>query len=227
MTFPTNPADTETYTIYGRTFVFSSSANAWRNFKSGDFVEVSAAQINQSNTISNINISSFKDVEITNPQTNDILVYNANSGAFLNQNSVTLASATITNLSFPKLTEMVNVTASAPSATTNIDLLTASIHYYNVNMTSNITLNIRGDSTTTLNSMIIAGQSLTCTLIVQNGSAQYYPNSIKVDNTTVTVKWQTSAPTNGNQNKTDVYTFSIIKTADATFTVLGSQADFS
>ncbi len=232
MTFPSNPSNNETYESFGRTFIFNSSANAWRNFKSGDFVEASAAQINQANTLANINITSFNDVETANLSNNDVLVYNVSQGAFKNQNSVTLAAATITdctitNLSFPKLTETVNIVSSAPSATTNIDLLTAAIHYYNVNMTTNITLNFRANSSTTLNSILSVGQSLTCTVMVQNGGTQYYPSVIKIDSTTVTPKWQTSAPTNGNQNKTDLYSFSIIKTADATFTVLGSQADFS
>ena len=237
MTFPSNPSNNDTYNSYGRTFIFNSSSNAWRNFKSGDFVEASAAAINQANTLSNIHIGSFADVNTANLTNNDVLVFNTSQGAFINQTNVSLntgtftngifTNCTITNLSFPKLTETVNVVGSAPTSTTNYDLLTAAIHYYTVNMTTNITLNIRGNSSSTLNSILPTGQSITCSLLVKNGSAQYYPNVIQIDGTTVTVKWQTSAPTNGNSNKTDLYSFSIIKTADATFTVLGSQADFS
>jgi hypothetical protein len=237
MAFPSTPANNDTYTTYGRTFVFNSASNAWRNFKSGDFIEASAAQINQSNTIANIMISSFKDVEIANVQANDVLVYNTSSAAFVNQNSVTLSNASITNatltnatvssLATPKIAETVTVTASAPTANTNYDALTQTIEMYTTNLTANFTLNIRGNSSTTFNSMTSIGQSVTCTLIVTNGSNSFWPNTLQIDGANVTPKWQTSTPTGGNVNKTNLYTYSIIKTASATYTVLASQADFT
>jgi len=242
MTFPSTPANNDTYTSYGRTFIFNSTANAWRNFKSGDFVEASAAQINQSNTIANIMISSFKDVEISNVQANDVLVYNTSSAAFVNQNNVTLTNvtssnatitnatltnATVTNLTTPKISETVTVTASAPAATTNYDVLTQTIQMYTSNLTTNFTLNIRGNSSTTFNSSTSIGQSVTCTLIVTNGSNSFWPNVLQIDGSNVTPKWQTATPTGGNVNKTNLYTYSIIKTASATYTVLASQADFT
>ena len=237
MAFPSTPANNDTYTSYGRTFVFNSSANAWRNFKSGDFIEASAAQINQSNTIANIMISSFKDVEIANVQANDVLVYNTSSAAFVNQNSVTLSNAsittatvttaTVTNLSTPRISETITITASAPTANTNYDALTQTIQMYTSNLTANFTLNVRGNSTTTFNSITSIGQSVTCTLIVTNGSNSFWPNTLQIDGSNVTPKWQTSTPTGGNVNKTNLYTYSIIKTASATYTILASQADFT
>lgn len=237
MAFPSTPSNNDTYTSFGRTFVFNSSANAWRNFKSGDFIEASAAQINQSNTIANIMISSFKDVEIANVQANDVLVYNTSSAAFVNQNSVTLSNAsitnatvttaTVTNLSTPRISETITITASAPTANTNYDALTQTIQMYTSNLTANFTLNVRGNSTTTFNSITSIGQSVTCTLIVTNGSNSFWPNTLQIDGSNVTPKWQTSTPTGGNVNKTNLYTYSIIKTASATYTILASQADFT
>jgi hypothetical protein len=49
-----------------------------------------------------------------------------------------------------------------------------------------------------------------------------------VDGTTITPKWQGgTAPSAGNASSIDSYTFTIIKTASATYTVLASQVKFA
>ena len=126
------------------------------------------------------------------------------------------------------LFETATITAAAPSATTNFDVKTQAVQYYTSNSTANFTFNIRGDSSTSLNSILSVGQSCTIALAVTNGSTAYYPNTIQVDGSTVTPKWQGgTAPTSGNASATDVYTFVVIKTASATFTVLASQTKFA
>ncbi len=53
-------------------------------------------------------------------------------------------------------------------------------------------------------------------------------NTYQVDGSGVTPLWQGgTAPTGGNASSTDVYSFTIIKTADATFTCLASQSKFA
>ena len=86
-----------------------------------------------------------------------------------------------------------------------------------------------GTATTgTLNSILSAGQSVTCSLLVTNGGTAYYPSTIQIDGSSVTPKWQTgSAPTGGNANSVDLYTFAIVKTANLTYTVLASQVKFA
>jgi hypothetical protein len=86
-----------------------------------------------------------------------------------------------------------------------------------------------GTATTgTLNSILAVGQSVTCSLLVTNGSTAYYPSTIQIDGSSVTPKWQTgSAPTGGNANSVDLYTFAIVKTANLTYTVLASQVKFA
>jgi hypothetical protein len=60
------------------------------------------------------------------------------------------------------------------------------------------------------------------------GSTAYYLNAYQVDGSAVTPKWSGgSAPTEGNASGIDVYTFTIIKTANATFTVLASQTQYA
>jgi len=50
---------------------------------------------------------------------------------------------------------------------------------------------------------------------------------IQVDGTTVTAIWQGgTAPTTGNASSTDVYTYTALKTAASTYTVLAAQTQF-
>ena len=124
------------------------------------------------------------------------------------------------------LIERANVVATAPPAVTNLDLITAPIVYFSSNTTQNITANIRGNATVTLNSLMAIGQSSTFVIFVPNATA-YYVNTVKVDNVTVTPFWQGgSTVVAGNSNSIDIYTFAVLKTADATFKVFASQVKY-
>jgi hypothetical protein len=72
------------------------------------------------------------------------------------------------------------------------------------------------------------GQVLTCVFMVTNGATAYYNSAVQVDGSSVTPKWLGgSAPTAGNASSIDVYTYSIIKTGSAAFTVLASQSRYA
>jgi hypothetical protein len=124
------------------------------------------------------------------------------------------------------LEEDVNVVASAATGTINLEVDTASIWYYTSNATANHTLNIRYSSSITLNTALAVGDAITVVWMNTNGSTAYYPNVIQVDGSAVTPKVP-SAITGGNASAIDVYSFTIIKTASATFTVLESQTKFA
>lgn len=160
-----------------------------------------------------------------NAGTKDVfVVYPAGRSVYLNSSGIfELGSYGIVK----ELVETVTVTGSAPSATTNFDVITQAVQYYTSNATTNFTLNIRGNSGTSLNTMLSNGQSVTITLLVTNGSTAYYANVYQVDGSAVTPKWLGVAPTGGNANAIDAYTFTVIKTASATFTVLASQTRFA
>ena len=144
-------------------------------------------------------------------------------------NTGTLSIPTISTYGNIKaLFETATITASAPSATTNFDVTTQAVQFYTSNASANFTFNIRGDGSTTLNSILSTGQSVTLALLVTNGGTAYYPTAYQIDGTSVTPKWQTgNAPASGNANSIDVYTFAIVKTASATFTVLASQTKYA
>ena len=125
------------------------------------------------------------------------------------------------------LEENVNVVASAATGTINLDVDTASIWYYTSNASANHTLNIRYSSSVSLNTALATGDAITVVWMNTNGTTAYYPNVIQVDGTTVTPKWQGgTAVAAGNASSIDSYSFTIIKTASATFTVLASQTQF-
>jgi hypothetical protein len=111
--------------------------------------------------------------------------------------------------------------------TLNYDVLSQAVFYANVADTSNFTVNLRGNSTTPLNSALAIGESVTVALLNRNDNTTYYNNVIQVDGTTVTAIWQGgSAPTTGNASSTDVYSYTALKTAASTYVVLASQTQF-
>lgn len=124
--------------------------------------------------------------------------------------------------------ETATVTATAMATSLNYDVITQAILFYTTNATANSTINFRGNASTTLNSWMSTGQSLSVVFLNTNGTTPYYLTSFSIDGTSVTPKWQGgTAPTSGNASSIDAYVFTIIKTASATYTVLASQTKFA
>ena len=141
--------------------------------------------------------------------------------------TVTLSIATSqSDLVIKGFEEDVNVVASAATGTINFDVSTASVWYYTTNATANHTLNFRYSSGATLNDSMATGDAITLVWLNTNGATAYYPNVIQIDGTTVTPKVP-AAISAGNASAIDAYSFTIIKTASATFTVLETQTKFA
>jgi hypothetical protein len=123
--------------------------------------------------------------------------------------------------------EITTVSAIAATGTINFDTQTQAVLYYTTAATGNWTLNIRGDGSTSLNSLMATGNSITITFLATQGSTAYYNTAVTIDGSSVTPKWQGLAPTAGNASAIDAYSYTIIKTASATFTVFASQVKFA
>jgi len=125
--------------------------------------------------------------------------------------------------------ETANVDSTALNANTNFDVLEGAVKFYTANNAANWTLNVRGDSSTTLNSVMNTGDSVTIAYLASQLSANtFYQSEMQVDGNSVTPKWQGgSAPSAGNATSIDVYSFTILKTAANTYTVLGSQTQYA
>jgi len=126
------------------------------------------------------------------------------------------------------IAEPANVVGSAPSATTNFYVNSGSVQYYTTNAANNWTLNIAFSSGTSLNTAMATNDSISITMLATQGSTAYYNSAVTIDGTSVTPKWQGgTAPTSGNASGIDSYTYVILKTASATYTVLASQTKFA
>jgi hypothetical protein len=114
-------------------------------------------------------------------------------------------------------------TATSTTGTITFDTTAQGVELYTANQTANRTINFSN-----VNANLAIGQSVTSAILLTQGSTPYYLNAYQVDGSTVTPKWSGgSAPTAGNASGIDSYSFTIIKTADATFTVLASQTQFA
>ena len=156
----------------------------------------------------------------------------------LDLNKAPLASPSFTgNVTFggyasiQTLLEKATVTASAPAATTHFNVASQAVQYYTTNTANSFVINVRGDASTTLNSIMAVGQSVSLALMVTCSSTTHYATSIQIDGVTtnVTTKWQGGiTPASGNSSSIDVYTLTVIKTAATpAYTVLGTQTKFA
>lgn len=150
-------------------------------------------------------------------------------------NTLTMSGKTFTSpiltgtTEIQQILEKATVSATAATGTINYDLLTnGAVTYYTSNASGNWTLNIRGSSTTSLDSIMSTGESMTLAFLVTNGGTAYYQTAFQVDGGSITPKWQGgTAPSSGNTNSIDIYSITIIKTGAATFTAFAAQTKFA
>ena len=147
------------------------------------------------------------------------------SGGTISGTTITASDTVTFNAS---AVEEVSVQAAAATGTVTLDCKTNSVFYYTSNATANWTLNFRGDGATTMNTFLAVGKSATVVFLATQGVTAFYPTTFQVDGVGVTPQWLAgSAPTGGNASSIDSYSFTIIKTAANTYTILASQARFA
>ena len=138
----------------------------------------------------------------------------------------TKANSTTPTLTGPVLVapeERITVSATAATGTINFDASTQGVLYYTSDATADWTLNVRGTSGATLNSILATGDAVTVAFLVTNGATAYKHSALTIDGSAQTVKFSGgTAPAAGSASAIDAYSFTIIKTASATYTVLGA-----
>ena len=200
-------------------------------------------------TIISVGASAYNIAQPLNVQTTSTFTDAATfDGAVTVGGAATLGSATVSGaalfnsttefkagIDIQQVIETANISAieiggdGTSVGNTTFDVLEGAVKYHTANVANNWTLNVRGNSTVMLDSVMSTGNTLSLSYIAsQNATNTFYQTNMEIDGSAVTPKWQGgSAPTAGNADSLDVYSFTIIKTAANTYTVLGSQTQFA
>jgi hypothetical protein len=134
----------------------------------------------------------------------------------------TTSNQTLANKTLKATREPVTIiTTGAPSGTINFDVATSTIMMYNDSPTGNFSLNVRGNATTTLGSMLAVGECLGLCLLVRNGSNTGTLTSVTIQGSSSTsTQYQSGvAFTAANTNATNMYNIFIVKTSTAGFNI--------
>lgn len=167
-----------------------------------------------------IGIDALSDVTVSSPATGQVIKFNGT--VWTNSADETGGGGGAGGV------EELSISGSGLSGVTAIDTATYQVHYYSGNATGSWTPNFRSTSSATLDSVLNAGESITVTILAAIGTEVYHSSSVQVDGVTITPKWIGGvAPSSGNANSIDTYSYTIIKTGAATFTVLASLAQFA
>jgi hypothetical protein len=143
-------------------------------------------------------------------------------------NTSTFNGGTAFNLILDAPEENFVSTATAAGGTVTVDAGLSGITLSTGTATSNFIINLRANSTATLDSIVNVGDAITHTYFATNGTGVFGGTAVRIDGTAVTTLWQGgSAPTGGNASSVDAYTITVFKTsATPTYVVFGSQTQF-
>jgi hypothetical protein len=137
-------------------------------------------------------------------------------------------STSVASMKTSNIAEVDTIAATAATGTIDYDVTTQSVLFYTTDASGNWTLNLRGSSGTSLDTLMATGESLSVTFLVTQGATAYYNSALTIDGSSVTPKWQGgTAPTSGNASSVDCYTYVVQKTGAATYVVLASQTQFA
>jgi hypothetical protein len=236
----------------------TGSPNAgYKTFNTGDVLTAAQVQYNlQNQSIMFFASAAARDAALTAPirqegmfaylaDTNTTVYYDGTAWQSFGTGDVTGLTAgngiTITNASGPVPTIAISdnallispkeqnlISASAATGAINIDILVAAVDIRTANASGNWTINVRGNSVTTLDSLMSINQQISVVFESPQGATAYYPTAFNIDGSAVVPKWLGgTAPSSGNINSNDVYVYTIRKTGAATFTVLASQNKYA
>jgi len=203
---------------FGKTVFFNDDVWFYGNVYGLENANVGITSIIRNN--SNVTVQSDETITVTTNSVGIVTFSQSNIGI---ANTVTLERTGIVQ----QLFENVNLSSTALTGTIDLDILSGTLFYYTANAAADWTFNVRGNASTTLNAILPVGKSVTITVLSTQSTARL-ASTFKVDGTTISPKWQGgTAPTSGFASAINIYTYTIIKTADATFTVFASLTKFA
>ncbi len=210
-----NLTDLKTFT---NAVYFNDDVHFYGNIYGLDNTSVGITSIVRNN--SNVTVQSDETITVT---TNNVGIVTFTQNNIGIANTVTLERTGIVQ----QLFENVNISSTALTGTINLDILSGTLFYYTANAAADWTFNVRGNASTTLNAILPVGKSVTVTILSTQSTARL-ASTFQVDGSTISPKWQGgTAPTSGFASSINIYTYTIVKTADATFTVFASLTKFA
>ena len=216
------------YNTTSSTLKYSDSGTSWQTVAVGtNFATKTGTETLTNKTLTAPVISSITNTgTLTLPTSTDTLVGRKTTD--------TLTNKTLTEplLNFPIMTapeETWSIAGTSFGTTATVNLLNGSAWLWTAAPSGNFTINVRGDGSTTLASLLQLNHSVTVAVGVTNGATAHYMTTFQVDGSAITPSWQGGiTPSFGNANSIDVYTFTIVKTAvTPTYTVFASQTKFA
>ena len=159
----------------------------------------------------------------TNIQFNDAGLFGGDNAFNFDKTTGVVSANVFLNHGF----ENIKIDATVTTAE-DFDILTdGSIIYKTTDQAANVDLNMRGNATTTFNTLLPNSQSLTATYVIKNGASSYNINNFDIDSVTQTVKWVNGITPVPAINSQTSYVFTIIKTSTTpTYDVLGSATRY-
>ena len=215
------------YNATGSTITFTEAPNTNATFFAVQLGDVLGVGIPTDDTVGT---GKLRSLAVTEAKLNA----NAVTQAKVAQNAigrVQMADDAVASDSLAPLTNLfedASISGSPFGANVNVSVLDNSVVYSTAAASQNICINFRGDGSTSLNDSMTTGNSITAAVLVTNTGTPYFVSNTQVDGVLVVPKVQGGSQlTGGNANSTDIYTITVLKTADATFTMFLSQTQFA
>ena len=175
--------------------------------------------------------SAVNEISVTNAATGNgptVAATGGDTNLDLNINPKGLGRVTLGAGKIQQLAEKVTIAATGTTGTVNFDVITQAVLYHTSASAGNFTVNFRGDGSNSLNNIMDTGESITVAFLTTNTGTPYYNNAVTIDGSSITPEWSGgTAPSAGNANSVDIYTYTIIKTGDAAFTAFAGQTQFA
>jgi hypothetical protein len=217
------------YNLQNQTIMFFASAAARDAALTGVVVEGMFAYLADTNTTVYYDGAAWQSFG-----TGDVTGLTAGAGITITNASgpvPTIAVSTGATLTSPKEVNVTSAGTAGSPATVNLDVSTSAVLIYTGTAAADWTLNVRGDASTTLNSLMAVGEQISVVFETPIGATAYEPvaGGFTIDGVVPSsIKYLGGSIPVGNINSTDVYTYTIRKTAATpTFTVLGAQNKFA
>jgi hypothetical protein len=187
--------------------------------------------------LANSSIRNVATANVDNINTTNLIVTTANAvtvnsatliGSTANLSTVNTSSLIIVGTTtLEEVLEKSNITATAMGANVDFNVLDSAVVYFTANTTANSTLNIRGNTTVNLNSVMSTNQALTIAFAVTTNTTPHRVANLQIDGAAITPRWSGGSAPTATANSTEVYSFTVFKTGSAAYTVLGSKTSFA